>query len=244
MYFVACLLPEPPEGFDRPEPDKGLFRLLMKHIVLLLLLFAPSLSFGQKPIEVLLPDARRVLLNPDKARDYILRQAPNQQADRVRVEPLESLIALIKKSPEVFTQDESETQDEYFSKLGNYFNTTELNGKKLRDTFFLLRTEFTYLTAEQKFTTRFDIFNTNFSIASRVNGVYSYAFTELSLKMPPETATELRPHLRLAVNALPVGLVDSERVRLLPVRYVIYDDRDKKILATISTQNELGNAGH
>jgi hypothetical protein len=60
--------------------------------------------------------------------------------------------------------------------------------------------------------------------------------------MPPEKATELKPYLRLAVNALPVGLEDSERVRLLPVKYVIYDDRDKKILATISTQNELGKS--
>ena len=216
----------------------------MKQIVLLLLLLAPSLSFGQKRIEVSWPDGRKVLLNPDKTRDYILRQTPNQQADRLRVEPLESLIALMKKSPEVFTQNESETQDEYFSKLRNYFNTTDLNGKKLKDTFFLLQTEFTYLAAEQKFTTRFDIFNTNFSLASRVNGVYSYAFPELSLKIPPETATDLRAYVRLAVNALPVGLVDSERVRLLPVKYVIYDDRDKKILATISTQNELGNTSH
>ncbi len=47
-----------------------------------------------------------------------------------------------------------------------------------------------------------------------------------------------------AVNALPVSLKSSERVRLLPVKFVIYDDRDKKILATISTKDELGNADH
>ncbi|MEP6707099.1 MAG: hypothetical protein ABJC05_06245 [Pyrinomonadaceae bacterium] len=213
----------------------------MKHLVLLLLLFAPSLSFGQKPIEVSLPDGQKVLLKPDKTWDYVPSPAPNQPADRLRVEPLESLVALIKKSPEVFIQDESETQEQYFSKLRNYFNKTDLNGKKLKDTFFLLKTDFTYHAEEQEFTTTYDLFNTNYTIASRVNGVYAHAFPELSLKTPSDKATELKPHLRLAVNALPVGPVDSERVMILPVKYVIYDDRDNKILATIPTKNEIGH---
>jgi len=209
-----------------------------------MLLFAPSLCFGQKPIEALLPDGRKIVLKRDKTWGYIAGQTPNQQPDPLRVETLESLVALMKKSPEAFTQNESETQEEYFSKLKSYFDKADLNGKKLKDTFFLLQTDFTYHSEEQEFTTRFDIFNTNYSIASRVNGVYSYAFPVLSLKMSPERATELKPHLRLAVNAVPINLGSSERVRLLPVKYVIYDDRDKKILATISTQNELGNTGH
>lgn len=216
----------------------------MKHLALLLLLvFAPCLSFGQKPIEVSLPDGRKVLLKPDKTWGHIPSQSPTQQTEPLRVEPLESLIALMKKSPEVFTQDESETQEEYFSKLRSYFNKTELNGKKLKDTFFLLQTDFTYHAEEQEFTTTFD-FNTKYVIASRLNGVYNYAHPELSLKMPPDKATELKPYLRLAVNALPVSLWSSERVMLLPVKYVIYDERDKKILATISTKNEIGNSDH
>jgi hypothetical protein len=216
----------------------------MKHIVLLLLLFVPSLSFGQKPIEGLLTDGRKILLRPDKTRNYIPEQAANQQTDPLRVETIESLIVLMRKSPEVFTQEESETQDDFFAKLRSYWNKTELNGRKLKDTFFVLETEFTYLAEEQQFTTRFELFNTNFQIVSRVNGIYGYSFTELSLKVPPEKATGLKPHLRLAVNALPISLESSERVRLLPVKYVIYDDRDKTILATIATRNELGNSNH
>jgi hypothetical protein len=216
----------------------------MKHIVLLLLLFVPSLSFGQKPIQVPLPDGRKLLLKPNKTWNYIPEQAANQKNDPLRVETIESLIALMRKSPEVFTQEESETQDDFFAKLRSYWNKTELNGRSLKDTFFVLQTEFTYLAEEQKFTTRFELFNRNFYIVGRVNGIYSYAFTELSLKIPPEKATELKPYLRLAVNALPVSLESSERVRLLPVKYVIYDDRDKTILATIPTRNELGNSDH
>jgi|GEM_PF-3100767 len=166
----------------------------------------------------------------------------NELAEPLRVEPLESLIALMKKSPEVFTQDETETQEEYFSKLRSYFNKTELNGKKLKDTFFLLKTDFTYDVEEQEFTTDRYLLNVNYNIVSRVHGVYSYGFPKLSLKVPPEKAAELKPYLRLAVNALPITLVSSERVRLLPVKYVIYDDRDKKVLATISTENDIGSS--
>lgn len=214
----------------------------MKHLALLLLLLAPCLSFGQKPNEVSLPVGRKVLLSPDKTWDYIPSQSPNQQAEPLRVESLESLIALMKKSPEVFTQDETETQEEYFSKIRSYFNKTELNGKKLKDTFFLLTTDFTYYAEEQEFTTDRYLLNVNYNIVSRVHGVYSYGFPKLSLKVPPEKAAELKPYLRLAVNALPITLVSSERVRLLPVKYVIYDDRDKKVLATISTENDIGSS--
>lgn len=216
--------------------------LFMDHVVLFLLLFA--LSLGQKPVGALLPDARRVLLKPDRTTNYTHGQAPNQQADPLRVESLESLIVLMRESPEVFTQDESETPEEYFSKLRGYFNKTELNGRKLKDTFFSLQTDFTYLVEQQEFTTTFDIFKSNYTIVGRANGIYSYAFPKLSLQVPPEKAAGLKPHLRLAVNALPVSLESSQRVRLLPVKYVIYDDRDKKILATISTKNELGNSSH
>src|SRR5260221_14409696 len=99
-----------------------------------MVLFATSLCFGQKPIEALLPDGRRVVLKRDKTWDYIAGQRPNQQADPLRVETLESLVALMKKSPEAFIQNESETQDEYFSKLRSYFDKTDLNGRKLKDT--------------------------------------------------------------------------------------------------------------
>ena len=108
----------------------------------------------------------------------------------------------------------------------------------------MLQTDFTYLLEQQEFTTTIDFFKSNYTIVGRVNGIYSYAFPKLSVQVPPEKATGLKPHLRLAVNALPVELESSERVRLLPLKYVIYDDRDKKILATISTKNELGSSGH
>jgi len=220
----------------------------MKHLALLLLLFAPCLSFGQKPIEVSLLDGRNVLPKRDQTWDYIPSRGPNQQAEPLRVEPLESLIALMKQSPEVFTQGESESQAEFFSKLRTYFNKADFNGKKLKDTFFLLHTDFIYHTEEQEFITTDHIVDAKYVIASRANGVYGYGYDRLSLKMPPDKATELRPYLRLAVNALPVNLQGSvrgsERVVLLPVKYVIYDDRDKKILATISTKNDLGDSGH
>lgn len=219
----------------------------MKNLILLLLLFLPSASLGQKAIEVSLPDGRKAVLKPDKTWDYVRPPAKpgttNTGDTQLFVEPLEALVALMKKTPAVFTRGETETETEadYFSKLNTYFDKTILKGRKLKDIFFLLPTDFDYQIEKDELVAFVGFLDDKYNLVSRKDGVYQHDTRILKLKLSFFDAREVKPFLRVAVNALPVEINKSGRVRLLPVKYVIYDDRDKKIFETITTQNELGS---
>lgn len=217
----------------------------MKNLALLLLLLLPSVSFGQRAIEVSLPDGRKAVLKPDKTWDYVRPPAKaggSKAGDtQLLVEPLGALVALMKKTPAVFTRGETETETEadYFSKLNTYFDKTILKGKKLKDTFFMLPTDFDYQIEKDELIAFVGFLDDKYNLVSRTNGVYGSETRILKLKLPFFDAREVKPFLRVAVNALPVEIDKSGSVRLLPVKYVIYDDRDMKIFETITTQNEL-----
>ena len=211
----------------------------MKYLILLILIAAPLQVMAQKTMEAALPDGRKVLLKPDKTWEYAALKPGPAPAGQPALEELGPLAALMKKTPAAFTQIDEETPDTFLAKLINNANTAKLNTRLLKDIYFVLPVGFEYQFESMKFQAFMGLLDENYELVSRKNGIFGWDLPEITLKMDIYKARDIKPYLRLAVNGIPFRIDGTgDRVRFLPLKYIIYDDRDKKILSTIATGND------